>query len=416
MSLAQRILALHSDRERVTPGEFINVRVDLVMANDVTAPLTIEEFRRLGVGKVFDKNRVVLVQDHFVPARDVSTAEQSKAVREFAKEQDIIYYEVGKGGIEHIILPEDGLVLPGDVVIGGDSHTCTYGALGAFATGMGSTDIACAMATGDIWMKVPPSYKFIYKGRPPRWVGGKDLILYTISRIGVEGANYAAMEFSGEAIRELSLDDRFTMANMAVEAGAKVGLFEVDEKTLEYVKERARRPFSIPEPDGDYEKTFEFDVSALEPLVAFPNSPANVKAVTEARGIKVDQVFIGSCTNGRLKDLREAAGLMKGRKVSRGVRCVIIPGSNRILLQAIREGLVDIFLEAGAFVSSPTCGPCLGGHLGVIAAEERCLSTANRNFMGRMGSPRGEVYLASPAVAAATAIAGEIIHPKEVAE
>ncbi|MHC1636353.1 MAG: 3-isopropylmalate dehydratase large subunit [Candidatus Methanospirareceae archaeon] len=414
MSLAKNILSSHSSNKDIAPGDFVNVKVDLILANDITAPLAIKEFEKIGAKKVFNPEKIVFVQDHFVPARDVRAAEQSKLVREFAKKYGILHYDVGKGGIEHILLPEEGLVLPGDVVIGADSHTTTYGALSAFSTGMGSTDIACAMATGEIWMKVPPTYKFIYHGKLPRWVGGKDLILYTIGEIGVEGASYAAMEFSGETVRQLTMDDRFTMANMSIEAGAKVGLFEVDEKTMEYVKERAKREFKIPEPDDDYDKIYEFEVSDMEPQVALPSSPANVKAVGDVRGIEIDQVVIGSCTNGRLKDLREAAEIIKHKKVHKDVRLIVIPGSQKIYLEALKEGLIQTFIEAGGAVCTPTCGPCLGGHTGVLAAGEKCLSTTNRNFVGRMGSRESEVYLANPAVAAASAILGRIAHPDEV--
>ena len=337
-------------------------------------------------------------------------------MREFAREQGILYFEVGQMGIEHVLLPEQGLVLPGDVVIGADSHTCTYGALGAFATGMGSTDIAAAMATGDIWMKVPPTIKFVYHGRLGKWVGGKDLILYTIGKIGVDGALYSAMEFTGEAIDALSMDGRFTMANMAIEAGAKAGIFRVDDKTLDYIKPRAKRPYTVYEPDSDaeYARVIEYDVSAIEPQVALPHSPANTKPVSQVGNIEIDQAVIGSCTNGRLEDLRLAAQILKGRKVHPGVRCIIIPGSQQVYLDALNEGLIEIFIRAGAVVSTPTCGPCLGGHMGVLAEGERCISTTNRNFVGRMGSPKSEVYLANPAVAAASAITGRIASPENI--
>jgi len=416
LTLAEKILAAHTNKKKVGPGDFVNVRVDLVLANDTTAPIAIREFRRLGVTKVFDPEKVVMVADHFVPNKDIPSAEQAKLMREFAREQGVIYFEVGQAGIEHVLLPEQGLVLPGDVAIGADSHTCTYGALGAFATGMGSTDIAAAMATGDIWMKVPPTIKLIYHGSPGKWVGGKDLILYTIGDIGVDGALYAAMEFTGEAIDSLSMDGRFTMANMAIEAGAKVGLFRVDEKTLAYIEPRAKHRYTIREPDADaeYSQVIEYDAAAIEPQVALPYSPANTKPVSQVSGVEIDQVVIGSCTNGRLEDLQIAARILTEKKVHPRLRCIIIPGSPQVYLDALSEGLIEAFIRAGAVVSPPTCGPCLGGHMGVLAAGERCVSTTNRNFVGRMGSPKSEVYLANPAVAAASAIMGRIAHPEEV--
>ncbi len=416
MTLAEKILAAHTDKKKVSAGEFLNVKVDLILANDITAPIAIREFRRIGVKRVFDSRKVVMVPDHFTPNKDIASAEQAKLMREFCNAQGTLYFEVGQMGIEHVLLPEQGLVLPGDVVIGADSHTCTYGALGAFATGMGSTDIASAMATGDIWMKVPPTIKLVYHGSLGKWVGGKDLILYTIGDIGVDGALYSAMEFTGEAIEALSMDGRFTMANMAIEAGAKAGLFRVDDKTQFYIKSRAKRPYTVYEPDDDaeYTQVIEYDVSALEPQVALPHSPANVKPVSEVGDIEIDQAVIGSCTNGRLEDLRVAAQLLKGSKVRTGVRCIVIPGSQQVYLDALAEGLIELFVRAGAVVSTPTCGPCLGGHMGVLADGERCISTTNRNFVGRMGSPKSEVYLANPAVAAASAIAGRISSPEEV--
>jgi len=416
LTLAEKILAAHANKKRVSPGDFINVRVDLVLSNDITAPIAIREFQKLGVKRVFDPEKVVMVPDHFVPNKDIASAEQAKLMRDFARKQGIIYFEVGDMGIEHVLLPEQGLVLPGEVVIGADSHTCTYGALGAFATGMGSTDIAAAMATGDIWMKVPPTIKLVYNGRPGKWVGGKDLILHTIGDIGVDGALYSAMEFSGEAIESLSIDGRFTMANMAIEAGGKAGLFGVDNKTQLYVKSRAGRPYLVYEPDGDaeYARIIEYDVSAIEPQVALPHSPANSKPISNLKNIKINQVVIGSCTNGRLEDLRLAAQTLKGHKVHSRVRCIVIPGSQQIYLDALIEGLIETFVRAGAAVSTPTCGPCLGGHMGVLADGEKCVSTTNRNFVGRMGSPRSEVYLANPAIAAASAIAGKIASPDEI--
>ena len=416
MTLAEKILAAHSGKGKVSPGEFINVRVDLVLANDITAPLAIKEFQCLGVNKVYDPKKIVMVPDHFCPNKDILSAEQAKIIREFAHQYDLVYFEVGRMGIEHVLLPEQGLVLPGEVVVGADSHTCTYGALGAFATGMGSTDIAVAMATGEIWMKVPPTIKFVYRGKLGKWVGGKDLILYTIGDIGVDGALYSVMEFTGEAIDTLPMDGRFTMANMAIEAGAKAGIFRVDGETKKYVKTRAKRSYQVYQPDEDaeYTRTIEYDVSKIEPQVAMPHLPSNVKPISQVGNIKIDQVVIGSCTNGRLDDLRLAALLLRGREVSPEVRCIIIPGTQQIYLDALREGLIEAFIKAGAAVSTPTCGPCLGGYMGVLAAGERCVSTTNRNFVGRMGSPQSEVYLANPAVAAASAILGRIASPEEI--
>ena len=415
-TIAEKILAAHSGRDKVSPGEFLSVRVDLVMANDITAPIAITEFERLGVTKVFDPERVVLVADHFVPNKDIPSAEQAKLMREFAREQGVVYFEVGSGGIEHVLLPEKGLVLPGDVIVGADSHTCTYGALGAFATGMGSTDFACAMATGEVWMKVPPTLKLVYHGRARQWVSGKDLILYTIGDIGVDGARYAAMEFCGEAIDSLSMDSRFTMANMAIEAGAKVGIFRVDNKTRAYINDRASRSYKLYEPDKDahYEKVIEYDVSQIEPQVAFPHLPSNTKPLSEVGEVRINQAVIGSCTNGRIEDLQIAAEVLKWRKIHPEVRLIVIPGTQEVYLEAMRRGLIEIFIRAGAAVSTPTCGPCLGGYMGVLAAGEKCISTTNRNFLGRMGSPDSEVYLSNPAVAAASAILGRIGGPDEV--
>jgi 3-isopropylmalate/(R)-2-methylmalate dehydratase large subunit len=417
LTLAEKILAAHSGKDKVSPGEFINVRVDLVLSNDITAPLSIKEFQRLGVNRVYGPKRVVMVPDHFCPNKDILSAEQAKMMREFARQYDLLYFEVGRMGIEHVLLPEQGLVLPGEVVVGADSHTCTYGALGAFATGMGSTDIAVAMAIGEIWMKVPPTIKFVYHGKLGKWVGGKDLILYTIGNIGVDGALYSVMEFTGEAIDALSMDGRFTMANMAIEAGAKAGVFRVDGKTRRYVKGRANRSYTAYEPDDDaeYARVIEYDVSKLEPQIALPHLPSNVKPVSQVVDIKIDQVVIGSCTNGRLDDLRLAAKILKGRQVNPEIRCIIIPGTQQVYLDALHEGLIETFIKAGAVVSTPTCGPCLGGYMGVLAAGERCVSTTNRNFVGRMGSPQSEVYLANPAVAAASAVVGRIASPAEIA-
>jgi 3-isopropylmalate/(R)-2-methylmalate dehydratase large subunit len=413
MTLAEKIMAAHSGKKQVSAGDFVNCKVDMVLSNDITAPIAIQEFRKLGV-KVFDPQKVVMVPDHFVPNKDINSAEQAKLIRDFARETGIIYFEVGEMGIEHVLLPEKGLVLPGDVLVGADSHTCTYGAVGAFATGMGSTDIAAAMATGDIWMKIPSSVKFVYHGKLGKWVGGKDLILYTIGKIGVDGALYASMEFTGEAISELSMAGRFTMANMAIEAGGKAGLFRVDEKTLDYIKPRAKRKYTVyePDPDADYAQTIEYDVSNIEPQVAVPHLPSNVKPVSQLSNVQIDQAVIGSCTNGRLEDLQIAAKVIQGKKVNPHVRCIVIPGTQQVYLEALKEGLIETFVKAGAVFSTPTCGPCLGGYMGVLAAGERAISTTNRNFIGRMGSPKSEVYLANPAVAAASAIAGRIVSPE----
>ncbi|KSV16377.1 3-isopropylmalate dehydratase [Dehalococcoides mccartyi] len=416
MNLVEKILAAHSGKTQVSPGDFINAKVDLVLANDITAPIAVKEFKKIGVSKVFDPKKIVFVPDHFVPNKDIASAEQVKMVREFAREQGILFFECGKMGVEHVILHEQGLVLPGDIVVGADSHTCTYGALGAFTTGMGSTDIAAAMATGEVWMKVPPTIKFNYSGKLPKWIGGKDLILYTIGQIGVDGALYSAMYFCGEAIDALSMENRFTMSNMAIEAGGKAGLFRVDEKTLEYVTPRAKRQYTVYDNDADasYAKTYNFDISKLEPQVSLPHSPANARPISQIGKIKVDQVIIGSCTNGRLEDLAISAKLLEGNKVSPDLRTIVIPGSQQVYLDALKAGYIETFINAGVAVSTPTCGPCLGGHMGILAAGERCLATTNRNFVGRMGSPKSEVYLAGPAVAAATAIKGYIAHPDEI--
>ncbi|MDD4588319.1 MAG: 3-isopropylmalate dehydratase large subunit [Heliobacteriaceae bacterium] len=417
MTITEKILAAHAGKKSVEPGELIDARLDVVLANDVTAPVAIKEFERAGFTKVFDRDRVVLVQDHFVPAKDIKSAEQSKTVRDFARKHGITHhYDVGEMGIEHCLLPEQGLVGPGDVVIGADSHTCTYGALGAFATGVGSTDVAAGMAVGEAWFKVPETIKFEYTGKLPADVSGKDLILHTIGDIGVDGALYQAMEFTGPAIEELAMDDRFTMANMAIEAGGKNGIFAPDQKTMAYVAERAKRPFKVYTADSDakYARVIKYDVEKLEPQVAFPHLPENVRPVSEAGHVELDQVVIGSCTNGRLEDLRAAARVLRGKKVHKNVRCIIFPGTQAIYKQAIKEGLMEIFVDAGAAVSTPTCGPCLGGHMGILAAGERALATTNRNFVGRMGHPESEVYLCGPLVAAASAIAGRIVHPREV--
>ncbi|MCL5076498.1 MAG: 3-isopropylmalate dehydratase large subunit, partial [Chloroflexi bacterium] len=369
LTLAEKILAAHSGVKEVSAGDFVEVKVDLVLANDITAPLAIQEFMRIGLARVFDPTKIVLVADHFVPNKDIKAAEQVKMMRDFARQQGVHYFDVGQMGIEHVILPEKGMVLPGEVVIGADSHTCTYGALGAFATGMGSTDIAAAMATGSIWMKVPPTLKFVFNGRLQKWVSGKDLILHTIGDIGVEGASYAAMEFAGEAIVHLSMDSRFTMANMAIEAGAKVGLFAVDDVTMEYLALRAKHPYTIYQfsDDAVYARVVEYDATKIEPQVAFPHLPSNTKPVSQVGYVPIDQAVIGSCTNGRIEDLRVAAAVLRGRQVHPYVRCIIIPGTQAVYLQALKEGLLEVFLEANAVVSTPTCGPCLGGHMGVLA-------------------------------------------------
>ncbi|HBG22204.1 MAG: 3-isopropylmalate dehydratase large subunit [Syntrophaceticus sp.] len=417
MTISEKILAKHAGKEQVEPGELIYCNLDLVLANDITAPVAIKEFSRLGLDHVFDPERVALVPDHFTPNKDIKSAEQSNYVRQFARDYKITnYFEVGKMGIEHCLLPEQGLVLPGDLIIGADSHTCTYGALGAFSTGVGSTDLAAGMAMGECWFKVPESMKFIYHGTLSPWVGGKDLILFTIGDIGVDGALYRSMEFTGETIDHLSVEGRLTMCNMAVEAGAKNGIIAPDAKTKDYVEKRAKRPYQFyaSDPDASYVEVREYDASQIEPQVAFPHLPENSRPVSEAQGIKIDQVVIGSCTNGRIEDLRIAAEIMKGRKVHNHLRVIIIPGTQEIYLQALREGLLETFVEAGAAVSTPTCGPCLGGHMGILAKGEKALSTTNRNFVGRMGHPESEVYLTGPAVAAASALTGSITSPEEV--
>ena len=417
MTIAEKILAAHAGLDAVEPGQLINAKVDIALANDVTAPVAIREFEKIGADKVFDKDRVVLVPDHFTPNKDLKSAELAKIVREFAFRHEITnYFEVGRMGIEHCRLPEQGIVTSGDLVIGADSHTCTYGALGAFATGMGSTDLAAAWATGEAWFKVPPTIKFVYRGQLPPWVGGKDLILYTIGQIGVDGALYKVMEFTGEAIENLSMDGRFTMSNMAIEAGGKAGIVPPDEITRAYLEGRSKRPprFYTSDPDAQYEKVYEFDVSKLEPQVAFPHLPENTRPISQVGDVPIHQVVIGSCTNGRIEDLRLAAKVFEGRKVHPKVRAIVFPGTQQIYLDAIKEGLVQTFVEAGVAVSTPTCGPCLGGHMGILAAGERAVATTNRNFVGRMGHPQSEVYLANPAVAAASAVAGRIAGPEEL--
>lgn len=419
LTITEKILLKHTDNKEISSGDLIFVKLDFILANDITGPLAIKEFRKIGVNKVFDPERIALIPDHSTPNKDIKSAQQTKELREFSKEQEIKYfYDGGRVGIEHALLPEEGLVLPGDCIIGADSHTCTYGALGTFSTGVGSTDLAYAMAFGEIWLKVPESLKFVYYGKLPKWVGGKDLILYTIGKIGVDGARYMAMEFTGEAIRNLSMTDRFTICNMAIEAGAKSGIIEPDEITLEYVKNRAKRKFKLfySDKDANYKEVYEWDVSNLEPMVAFPHLPSNVYPVSSAvnKNITLDQVYIGSCTNGRLEDLRISAKILKGHKVNPNLRLIITPATPSIYMSALKEGLIEIFLSAGAVITPPSCGPCLGGHLGVLAEGERALSTTNRNFVGRMGHPKSEVYLANPAVAAASAILGRIAAPWEV--
>lgn len=417
MTLTQKILAAHAGLDKVEPGQLIMANVDLVLGNDVTTPVAIQEFKRMGAKKVFDRKKIALVPDHFTPNKDIKSAEQCKIVREFAYEMGIEnYFEVGQMGIEHALIPEKGLVVPGDLVIGADSHTCTYGALGAFSTGVGSTDMAAAMATGQAWFKVPEAIKFVLKGQLKRWVSGKDVILQIIGMIGVDGALYKSMEFTGEGLASLSMDDRFTIANMAIEAGAKNGIFDVDEKTLEYVRAHSERNFKVykADEDAEYSQVFEIDLSNIPLTVAFPHLPSNIRTFDEIGDIPIDQVVIGSCTNGRLSDLRVAAQIMKGHKVHPRVRTIIIPATQKIYLEAMKEGLLEIFIEAGAVVSTPTCGPCLGGHMGILAKGERAVATTNRNFVGRMGHVESEVYIASPAVAAASAITGKISSPEEV--
>jgi len=417
MTLTEKILAAHAGLDTINPGDLINAKVDVAMGNDITAPIAIEEFHKSGAKKVFDTSRVVLVLDHFVPNKDIKSAMQAKVVREFARAQEIVhFFDSGEMGVEHALLPEKGLVLPGDVIIGADSHTCTYGALGAFSTGGGSTDLAAAMITGELWFKVPETMKFIYNGELNPWVGGKDLILYTIGDIGVDGALYKAMEFSGPTIEKLEMAGRLTMANMATEAGAKNGIIEPDEVTKAYVSVRASRDYEIMngDPDARYSEIREYDVGNIEPQVAFPHLPENTKGISEVGEIPVDQVIVGSCTNGRLEDLRVAATVLKDKKVDLNTRLIILPATTNIYRAALDEGLFEIFLDAGAFISPPTCGPCLGGYMGILAKGERAVSTTNRNFVGRMGHPESEVYLANPAVAAASAVFGKIAGPYAV--
>ncbi len=415
--ITQKILAAHCGKDYVEPGELIMARVDIALGNDITAPLAIQDFHQVGAKHVFDRSRVVLVCDHFAPNTAIPSAIQCQMLRNFAKEQDLThFYDGGNMGVEHALLPEQGIVGPGDVIIGADSHTCTYGALGAFATGVGSTDLAAVMVTGECWFRVPESIRLVYRGKPPEWITGKDLILHTIGDIGVDGARYLAMEFTGEAIKGLPMADRFSMANMAVEAGAKNGIMAPDEITLDYVKGRTLRPYTLygSDPGAPYlfEKTYE--VSSLEPQVACPSSPGNVVPVSRVGVVPIDQAVIGSCTNGRLDDLRLAAKVLKGRRAAKGVRLIVIPATPLVYRQAMDEGLMAIFMDAGAVISPPTCGPCLGGHMGILAPGETAIATTNRNFVGRMGHTQSKVYLASPAVAAASAVAGRIMSPKDL--
>lgn len=417
MTMTQKILAHSAGVERVEAGELIMTELDLVLGNDITTPVAVDEFKKIGKDQVFDTAKVAIVPDHFTPNKDIKAAEQCRYIRDFAYDMEIEnYFEVGEMGIEHALIPEKGLVVSGDVAIGADSHTCTYGALGAFATGVGSTDMAAGMATGKAWFKVPEAIKFVLTGKKDKWVSGKDIILHIIGIIGVDGALYKSMEYTGEGVSELSMDERFTIANMAIEAGAKNGIFEVDDKTIAYMKEHSSKAYKIFKADDDavYSEVYEIDLGSIRPTVAFPHLPDNTRAIDEVGDIKIDQVVIGSCTNGRLEDLRVAASILKGNRVQKGVRAIIFPATQKIYLDALREGLIEIFIEAGAVVSTPTCGPCLGGHMGILAKGERAVSTTNRNFVGRMGHKESEVYLASPAVAAASAITGKISSPEEV--
>lgn len=418
MTMSQKILAKHAGLDYVSAGQLIEADLDLVLGNDITSPVAIKEMEKFNKDGVFDKDKIALVPDHFVPNKDIKSAENCKCVREFARKNKITnYFEVGKMGIEHALLPESGLTVPGDLIIGADSHTCTYGALGAFSTGVGSTDMAAGMATGKAWFKVPSAIKFVLKGSFPKYVSGKDLILHIIGMIGVDGALYQSMEFVGEGVKSLSMDDRFTIANMAIEAGGKNGIFPVDEKTIEYLEEHAPgKEYEVFEADenAEYVREIEIDLSKLTPTVSFPHLPENAKTFDEIGDIAIDQVVIGSCTNGRISDLRMAAAILKDRHVADGVRCIVIPATQKIYMQALKEGLIETFITAGAVVSTPTCGPCLGGYMGVLASKERCVSTTNRNFVGRMGAIDSEIYLASPEVAAASAVTGKFSQPSEI--
>ena len=417
MTMTQKILAAHAGLDSVQAGQLIEADLDLVLGNDITSPVAIHEIEKMKVDGVFDKDKIALVLDHFVPNKDIKSAQHCKCVREFACKNEITnYFDVGEMGIEHALLPEKGLTVAGDVIIGADSHTCTYGALGAFSTGVGSTDMAAGMATGKAWFKVPSAIKFNITGKPAPWISGKDVILHIIGMIGVDGALYKSMEFVGDGIRYLSMDDRFTIANMAIEAGGKNGIFPVDEKAEAYMKEHSKRPYKVYEADEDavYDEEYTIDLSTLRPTVAFPHLPENTKTIDEVGDITIDQVVIGSCTNGRLDDLKIAASILKGKKVKKGLRVIVIPATQQIYLDAMEAGYIRTFIEAGAIVSTPTCGPCLGGYMGILAENEKCVSTTNRNFVGRMGHVDSEIYLASPAVAAASAITGKISSPEEV--
>lgn len=417
MTMTQKILAAHAGLSEVKAGQLIEADLDLVLGNDITTPVAINEMQKMDNQTVFNNEKIALVMDHFIPNKDIKSAQNCKCCREFACRHDITnYFDVGEMGIEHALLPEKGLVVAGDAVIGADSHTCTYGALGAFSTGVGSTDMAAGMVTGKAWFKIPSAIKFELTGKPSRWVSGKDVILHIIGMIGVDGALYKSMEFCGDGIRNLTMDDRFTICNMAIEAGGKNGIFPVDELTEEYMKEHSKRDYKIYEADADaeYDAVYTIDLSELKPTIAFPHLPENTRTIEEAGEVRIDQSVIGSCTNGRIDDMRIAAGILKGRKVAKGVRCIVIPATQAIYLQCIREGLMEIFVEAGAVVSTPTCGPCLGGYMGILAEGERCISTTNRNFVGRMGHVDSEIYLASPAVAAASAVTGKISCPYEL--
>ncbi len=417
MTIAEKILARHSGKERVRSGDVITARLDLVMGTDIASPLAIKVFREMGAKKVWDREKIALVNDHFVPAKDVRAADFSKMLREFAEEFDIEhYFEVGRSGISHVIVPEKGLVAPGDLVIGADSHTCTFGALGAFATGVGSTDMATGCALGELWFKVPETLHITYSGTLRKWIGGKDLILTTVGRLGVRGAVYQCIEYTGDVVKNMSVSDRFTLTNMAIEMGGKTGIIESDETTKEWLSGRTGREieFISSDPDAEYARKLDIDCSSIEPVVACPDLPSNVVPVSELDRTHVDEVFIGTCTNGRIDDFRIAAGIIRGKKVAKGTRFIVIPGSHGVHLDMAREGLIETFLEAGAAVSTPTCGPCIGGHMGVLGKDEVGLFTSNRNFVGRCGDPSSKVYLAGPAVAAATAIAGYIAHPDEV--
>lgn len=414
MTMTQKILASHAGLESVKAGQLIRAKLDLVLGNDVTTPVAIKEFKAAGFDRVFDKDKVAIVLDHFTPNKDIKSAQHCKMCREFAGERDVTnFYDVGEMGVEHALLPEKGLVAPGEVIIGADSHTCTYGAVGAFSTGVGSTDMAAGMATGEAWFKVPPAIKFNLTGKPAKWISGKDVILHIIGMIGVDGALYKSMEFTGDGLKYLSIDDRLTMANMAIEAGGKNGIFEVDEVTKAYLDERVDRDYTVytADDDAEYEAVYDIDLSCLKPTVAFPHLPENTKTIDEVGEVKIDQCVIGSCTNGRLEDLQKAAEIFRGRHVAKNVRTIIIPATQKIYRDAMKGGLFDIFMDAGCIISTPTCGPCLGGHMGILAEGERAISTSNRNFVGRMGHPDSEVYLSSPVVAAASAIKGYICGP-----